>query len=61
MKEIIIEFDEDGDIQIEGKGFEGRECDKEMKFIEELGDVKERKNKPEYYRKAKNNVKGVRK
>ncbi len=51
MKEIIIEIGEDGQIEIRGEGFKGKECSEKMKFIEDalgVGDGK-RKNLPSYY------------
>lgn len=50
MKEIILEFDQQGEVKLEGKGFQGKTCDKEMQFLEETLGVKTgRKNKPEYH------------
>jgi hypothetical protein len=50
MSQIIMEFDDNGNVTIEGKGFTGKTCDKEMgDFEKSLGTVKNRKNKPEYY------------
>ena len=49
MKTITIDFNADGTIEMEGKGFVGMECDKAMGHFEKaLGSVKARKNKPEY-------------
>jgi hypothetical protein len=51
MQEIIIDFDATGEVKLEGKGFQGKNCDEAMgQFEEALGVVKERKNKPSYYR-----------
>jgi hypothetical protein len=49
MAEIILEFDLNGELKTEGKGFKGKTCDKAMKDFEDLGRVKSRKNKAEYY------------
>ncbi|MBE3141434.1 MAG: DUF2997 domain-containing protein [Thermoplasmata archaeon] len=49
-KEIIIEINPEGEVKIEGKNFNGMECDKFMKAFEDaLGVRKGRTNKPEYY------------
>lgn len=50
MSEIIINFLPDGQVEMEGKGFQGKTCDEAMGVFEKaLGVVKNRKNKPEYY------------
>jgi len=49
MSEIILEFGTDGEMTTEGKGFKGKTCDRAMKDFEDLGRVKSRKNKAEYY------------
>jgi len=50
-EEIILEFLEDGQIKMEGKGFQGKSCDEAMVVFEQaLGVVTDRKNKPEYLR-----------
>ena len=50
-EEIILEFLEDGQIKMEGKGFQGKSCDEAMAVFEQaLGVVMDRKNKPEYFR-----------
>jgi len=50
-EEIILEFLEDGQIKMEGKGFQGKSCDEAMTVFEHaLGVVMDRKNKPEYFR-----------
>jgi hypothetical protein len=51
MSEIIIDFEVNGEVHLEGKGFQGKTCDAAMgQFEQALGVVKERKNKPEYFR-----------
>ena len=51
MSEIIIEFQPDGQVSLEGKGLTGKSCDAEMGVFEKaLGVVTDRKNKPEYFR-----------
>ena len=50
-EEIILEFLEDGQIKMEGKGFQGKSCDETMAVFEQaLGVVTDRQNKPEYFR-----------
>ena len=57
-EEIILEFMEDGQIKMEGKGFQGKSCDEAMAGFEQaLGVVTDRKNKLEYLRaEVKGNV-----
>jgi hypothetical protein len=51
MSEIIIDFLPDGQVSLEGKGFQGKSCDEAMGVFEKaLGVVTDRKNKPEYFR-----------
>ena len=51
MSEIIIDFLPDGQVSMEGKGFQGKSCDEAMGAFEHaLGVVRDRKNKPEYFR-----------
>ncbi|MBM4295184.1 MAG: DUF2997 domain-containing protein [Deltaproteobacteria bacterium] len=51
MAEFIIDFLSDGQVSMEGKGFQGKSCDEAMGHFEKaLGVVTERKNKPEYFR-----------
>jgi Protein of unknown function (DUF2997) len=53
MSEIIIDFDVNGEVHMEGKGFQGKSCDAAMGHFEKaLGMVLDRKNKPEYFRAA---------
>ena len=49
--EIILDFASDGEVHMEGKGFQGKSCDKAMAVFEQaLGVLTERQNKPEYFR-----------
>lgn len=36
MKEIIIDVSNEGEVQIETRGFEGKSCIKESQFIKDL-------------------------
>ena len=49
--EIILDFAPDGEVHLEGKGFQGKSCDEAMAVFEQaLGEVTDRQNKPEYFR-----------
>lgn len=51
MAEIIIDIGPDGEVKIEGKGFQGKTCDAALGHFEQaLGAVTGRTNKPEYFR-----------
>jgi len=55
-KEIVIEIDENGDCSVEGKGFSGPECDKNIQEIERaLGERTSVQHKPEYRQRVTNN------
>jgi len=57
MQEIVIDFDITGEVKIEGKGFQGKSCDEAMgNFEKAMGMVANRKNKPEYFQRVRNNV-----
>jgi hypothetical protein len=57
MQEIIIDFDVAGEVKLEGKGFQGKSCDKAMGHFEKaLGVVAHRKNKPEYFQGVRSNA-----
>jgi hypothetical protein len=57
MQEIIIEFDAAGEVQMEGKGFQGKSCDEAMgQFEKALGVVAHRQNKPEYFQGVRTNA-----
>ena len=48
-KQIVITFTALGEVQIEGKGFAGTECEKFTKAFEDaLGVVTDRQKKPEH-------------
>jgi hypothetical protein len=50
MKTIKVEIDPTGKVILEGKGFQGTECDSKMKAFESaLGKVEQRKELPEYH------------
>ncbi len=58
MKEIIIDIGEDGDIQIETKGFVGKSCVSESQFIKDLlGEETVRQLTPVYFQEDKAKVK----
>ena len=53
MKEIEIIIHPDGSVSVEAHGYEGPDCKEATRFIERaLGNVQQRKHKPEYYRRA---------
>jgi len=55
MKEIIIEISDDGEISIETKGFKGKTCIEEAKFLRDvLGTELSRKLTPAYYEQEHN-------
>jgi hypothetical protein len=57
MHEIIIDFEETGEVKLEGKGFQGKSCDEAMGHFEKaLGVVSDRKNKPEYFQGVRTNA-----
>lgn len=50
MKEIILDVSNDGEIQIETRGFKGKSCIKEAAFLENvLGKVLKQQLTPAYY------------
>jgi hypothetical protein len=56
--EIILDFAPDGEVKMEGKGFQGKSCDEAMSHFEKaLGVVSNRKNKPEYFQGVRTDVK----
>ena len=58
MKQIIIDIDEEGEVQIETRGFNGKGCIEESNFIKELlGHETSQKLIPAYYVKNKQTVK----
>ena len=55
--EIILDFAPDGEVKMEGKGFQGKGCDEAMGHFEKaLGVVSNRQNKPEYFQGVKTNA-----
>ena len=57
MHKIILDFDTEGEVKLEGKGFQGKACDKEMAFLKKaLGVETGRQNKPEYYQAVATNA-----
>jgi len=56
--EIILDFASDGEVKMEGKGFQGKGCDEAMSHFEKaLGVVSNRQNKPEYFQGVRTNAK----
>jgi hypothetical protein len=56
--EIILDFAPDGEVKMEGKGFQGKGCDETMGHFEKaLGVVSNRQNKPEYFQGVRTNAK----
>lgn len=56
--EIILDFAPNGEVKMEGKGFQGKSCDEAMSHFEKaLGVVSNRKNKPEYFQGVRTNAK----
>lgn len=54
QRTIEITVSPNGDIQIEGIGFQGADCEKATKYLEEaLGVVASRTKKPEYHQRSK--------
>ena len=55
MKEIIIEISDEGEISIETRGFKGKACVEEAKFIKDvLGTELSRKLTPAYFDQEQN-------
>ncbi len=53
MKRIQIDIGPDGSVAIDAAGFSGPDCEQATRFLEEaLGEVRERKLKPEHRRRA---------
>ena len=54
QRTIEITVEPGGNIQIEGIGFKGSDCERATKFMEEaLGTVSNRVKKPEYYQRSR--------
>lgn len=62
MKEIIMDFNDDGTVKLETKGFAGKTCKTESQFIKDvLGKVVSEQLAPVYYtveHKVYQNVRG---
>jgi hypothetical protein len=57
MAEIILEFDEQGEIKMEGVGFSGSTCLKEMQFLKDaLGTETKLTKKPEFFKTEVNHA-----
>jgi hypothetical protein len=58
MKEIIIEVSDDGEVRIETRGFKGKSCLAESKFLKDvLGKETSLQLTPAYYQEEKETVK----
>jgi hypothetical protein len=58
MKEIIIDISDDGEIQIETRGFKGSSCVAEAQFIKDLlGTETARQLTPAYWQQCPTRVK----
>ena len=58
MKEIVVDVSDDGEIRIETKGFAGKSCITESRFIKDvLGQETESKLIPTYWQKSKTTIK----
>jgi hypothetical protein len=58
MKEIVIDVSDDGQIQLETKGFTGKSCIEESRFLKEvLGSETARQLTPTYWQKNQVEIK----
>lgn len=58
MKEIVVDISDDGEIRIETKGFKGKSCVTEAKFLKELlGKETARALTPTYWQKGQTRIK----
>ena len=58
MKEFIIDISNDGEIKLETRGFQGKNCIKEAKFIKDvLGRETAQQLTPVYWQKAQAKIK----
>ena len=58
MKEIVIDVSDDGQIEIETKGFAGKSCVEEAQFIKDvLGNETARQLTPTYWQKSQAKIK----
>ena len=54
MRAIEIIIDQQGGLKIEALNFQGADCEKATRFLEEaLGELKDRTRKPEYLARAR--------
>jgi hypothetical protein len=54
-KSIEVIVMPDGSLKIDAVGFKGADCEKATAFLEkELGQIKVKRKKPEYYRQTQN-------
>jgi hypothetical protein len=53
-KTLVIIVSPSGEIQMDAHGFQGIDCEKATRFLEEvLGKISHRAKKPEYYQKRR--------
>ena len=58
MKEIVIDISDEGEVQIETRGFQGKSCVEEARFIKDLlGSETARQLTPAYWEKNQTQVK----
>ena len=58
MKEIVVDVSDDGEIRIETRGFSGKSCIAESRFIKDvLGKETESQLTPTYWQKASTTIK----
>ena len=58
MKEIVIDISNEGEIQVETKGFKGKSCIAESQFLKDLlGKETERSLTPTYWEEEKVTIK----
>jgi hypothetical protein len=58
MKEIVIDVSDEGEVQIETRGFKGKSCVAESEFLKDiLGKETSRQLTPAYYHEEKETVK----
>ena len=58
MKEIVIDVDDTGEIKIETRGFQGKSCVAEAKFLKQvLGKETKRSLTPAYWQQNKTTIK----
>ena len=58
MKEIVIDVSDDGEVRIETRGFSGKSCIAESRFIKDvLGKETEKQLTPTYWQKTNTKIK----